>query len=216
MPLNLNNNEVTGVDLNNTEVSEVRLNGQTVFSAGPDLPTFETQFWTQVDGNPNVSFSGDSQTIQGVGTNGILPPCQLVTVDEFDLGQDFDVVFDVTVNGTSTNQDWAFVPQVNPSNFTWNWGYGGRSDFTNDRLRFYTNQGDITFLNNSAISTSTFKMEVRPNGSNVDVSVFLDGVNKGNFGNRPYESTPQKLGWALQSADGSANFTISNLVITVN
>jgi len=33
MPLNLNNNEVTGVDLNNTEVSEVRLNGDTVFSA---------------------------------------------------------------------------------------------------------------------------------------------------------------------------------------
>jgi len=33
MPLNLNNNEVTGVDLNNTEVSEVRLNGQTVFTS---------------------------------------------------------------------------------------------------------------------------------------------------------------------------------------
>jgi hypothetical protein len=38
MPLNLNTNEVTGVDLNNTEVSEVRLNGQTVFTAGPDIP----------------------------------------------------------------------------------------------------------------------------------------------------------------------------------
>jgi len=48
MPLNLNTNEVTGVDLNNTEVSEVRLNGQTVFSAGGsfDIQDYPNQLST--------------------------------------------------------------------------------------------------------------------------------------------------------------------------
>jgi hypothetical protein len=57
MPLNLNNNEVTGVDLNNTEVSEVRLNGQTVFSAVAELQDIvapgDLVAWYPLDGNVN-------------------------------------------------------------------------------------------------------------------------------------------------------------------
>jgi hypothetical protein len=68
MVLNLNNNEVTGVDLNGTEVSEVRLNGQTVFSAGADIPDSEdwqtptVAFDNSRDGDANLAVDDSIST----------------------------------------------------------------------------------------------------------------------------------------------------------
>jgi len=79
MPLNLNNNQVTGVDLNNTEVSEVRLNGQTVFTGIPPTPALlpsaiinyqfaEGTGTTTSDflgANPDATFADNPQWVQG-------------------------------------------------------------------------------------------------------------------------------------------------------
>jgi len=218
MPLNLNNTEVTGVDLNNTEVSEVQLNGQTVFTAGPDVAdlTFASQNWNQIISGPSINFTANSQQISGNGGAGGKVPPHLISAETYNLGQDYDVEFDMSVSDTSARCDWAFSPVIDPSDNSMPWGCGGITDFNTGygRPRFYVNDSSLGNGPNTPSNSFRFKIQVRPNGNDVDVTYLHDNDVKFTE-TQPYSNISTHLGWGIESFD-SLNQTISNLSVVIN
>jgi len=119
MPLNLNNNEVTGVDLNNTEVSEVRLNGQTVFQAVQTNPISESRsmFNNAVYHYTANSFSALSDGQQTGTWNSLISGSQATPESSNEPVYRFqEDIFTHAVEGTSSHIGYEFSLENRPTN----------------------------------------------------------------------------------------------------
>jgi len=120
MPLNLNNNEVAGVDLNNTEVSEVRLNGQTVFTAEQAEPynvtdmTFDTSTNVQSKTN-NMAWNDDGSRLYFVneGQFSIFGENDDGTINQYTVSTPYDI--------TTASLSTSISSQgISPNGIAWN------------------------------------------------------------------------------------------------
>jgi len=181
MPLNLNNNEVTGVDLNNTEVSEVRLNGQTVFGAASQL-----QLYTLTDPDGKITINSPT-SFDADFTNGINEVARLFINEPL---IDSTVSFDIEVSNYSNFASYFFgyadtgnaVMDDNPSNA----GFRLRNPNQGGDFEFVIGIAGSNIICQGSLNT-TYSVTVDYNASSSDFNVDISGSD---FSGNETESLP--------------------------
>jgi len=189
MPLNLNNNEVTGVDLNNTEVSEVRLNGDTVFSAGASLQDIVAP------GNLVAWYPFENQAVDETRTGGILDNAGISVGDSSD--------YSGSVSG-ATYQSSGGVTDINSGPNSGAFDFGGPPS------------GDLidTFINPSGgtgdFNNSTITIWVNPDQTGTRVRILSSYDGDGGLNNGEIILGQETAGWEFTAENTSGQIIADN------